>query len=131
MINFNLVSGDYEILSREELSAFEDYYLNSPLTSVEVRRKYDLSKKQYSILAQEIRDKYGLVKRPYPNSKHYYRQGNRWCIIKTSNKVRTYFGSLPADVFSKEEIEVIVEKCEEMQWNIDKCMDLLNALGVK
>ena len=130
-MNFNLVNGDYEILSKELLCDFEDDYLNSSLTAVEVRHKYNLSKKQYSILAQKIRDKYGLVKRPYPNAKHYYRQGNRWCIIKTISKVRYYFGSLPVDVFNEEEIEMIVEKCEELQWNIDECIDYLKSLGAK
>ena len=130
-MNFNLVSGEYEVLSKELLCAFEDDYLNSSLTWIEVRHKYNLSKKQYAELAQSIRDKYGLVKRPYANAKNYYLQGNRWCIIKTNNKVRTYFGSLPADVFSREEIEIIVEKCEELQWNVDDCMNFLQSLGVK
>lgn len=130
-MNFNVINGDYEILSKELLCDFEADYLNSRLTAVEVRKKYNLSKKQYAELAQKIRDRYGLVKRPYPNAKHYYRQGNRWCIIKTHNKIRTYYGSLPVDVFSKEEMDVIVEKCEELQWNVDDCIDFLQSLGAK
>lgn len=128
-MNFNVIDGTDEFLSKEKLSAFEADYLNSELKSEEVRRKYGLSKRQYSVVSQRIRDKYGLLRRPYAQSKHFYQQGNRWIIIKTNRKERVYIGSLPCDVFSKSDVECIVEKCKEMCWNIDKCVDLIQVLG--
>lgn len=128
-LNFTIREGDYEILPEQDLIAFERDYLNAELKSHEVRAKYNLSKKQYSELSQQIREKYGLLRRPYAQSRHFYQQGNRWIIIKTNCKERVYIGSLPADVFSKSDVEGIVEKCKEMAWNIDKCIDLVRVLG--
>lgn len=128
-MNFNVIDGTDVILPDELFPRFETDYLESHLTSVEVRKKYNLSKKQYSILTQKIRDKYGLLKRPYPNCKHYYRQGNRWVVKKTIEGEIIYFGSLPIDVFNADEMDCIVEKCKEMHWNIDKCKELLEVMG--
>lgn len=128
-MNFDVIDGNFEVLSKERLVEFEADYLNSELKSVEVRQKYGLSKKQYSRITQKIRDKYGLLRRPYAQAKHFYQQGNRWVIIKTNRKERVYIGSLPCDVFSKEDIVNIVEKCKEMSWNIDKCVNLIKVLG--
>jgi hypothetical protein len=128
-MNFNVVDGTDEILPREKLSAFEADYLNSELKSVEVRMKYGLSKRQYSEITREIRERYGLIRRPYAQSKHFYQWGNRWHIIKTNKRERVYIGSLPTDVFSKSDIEAIVEKCKELAWNVDECMNLLQVIG--
>ena len=128
-MNFHLVEGKYESIAIDELSDFERDYLNSELNSTEVREKYGLSRKQYSLITQRIRDKYGLLRKPYAQSKHFYQQGNRWHIIKTIKNKRIRFGSLPADVFSKEDMEIIIEKCKKMQWNVDKCMNLIESLG--
>ena len=128
-MKFKVIDGTEEWLPKNLFPAFERDYLESSMTSVEVRKKYNLSKKQYSILTQTIRDKYGLLVRPYPNSKNYYQQGNRWVIIKTINNERVYFGSLSVDVFSREEIEIVVERCREMGWNVDKCVEFLKVLG--
>lgn len=128
-LNFNIIDGTDEFLSAERFKEFEADYLNSELKSEEVRHKYDLSKRQYSLLAQQIRDKYGLIRRPYAQSKHFYQQGNRWIIIKTNKRERIYIGSLPADVFSKTDVEWIVQKCKELAWNIDECANLLAVLG--
>ena len=127
-MNFNIRDGVYEALPKEKFPDFEADYLNSELKSIEVRRKYGLSKKQYSEITQVIRDKYGLLRRPYAQSKHYYLQGKRWIIIKTNKKERVYIGSLPADVFSKEDIEIIVETCKELAWDIDRCTEYLGVL---
>ena len=128
-MNFNVVDGTDEILPVELLSSFEEDYLNSELKSVEVRLKYGLSKRQYSEITRDIREKYGLLRRPYAQSKHFYQQGNRWIIIKTNRRERVYIGSLPVDVFSKSDVEAIVERCKEMAWNIDECMNLLQVIG--
>lgn len=127
-MNFNIVDGNYEVLSKERLSAFEADYLNSELKSVEVRKKYGLSKKQYSRITQKIRDKYGLLRRPYAQSKHYYLQGNRWIIIKTKKKERAYIGSLPADIFNKDDIEIIVETCKDFAWDFERCSEYIAIL---
>lgn len=128
-MDFNIVEGCYEILPEKDLLNFELDYLNSEMKSVEVRKKYGLSKRQYSIVSQKIRDKYGLLRRPYAQSKHFYQQGNRWIIIKTNRKERVYIGSLPVDVFSKSDVEGIVEKCKELSWDIDECTNLIEILG--
>lgn len=128
-MNFNVVDGTDEFLSKEKMAAFEEDYLNSELKSNDVRLKYGLSKRQYSEIAQQIRDKYGLIRRPYAQSKHFYQQGNRWIIIKTNRRERVYIGSLPVDVFSKSDVECIVEKCKELSWNVDECVNLLEVLG--
>ena len=128
-MGFNIIEGDYEILSKERLSAFEADYLNSELKSNEVRKKYDLSKKQYSEITKEIRAKHGLIRRPYAQSKHYYQQGNRWIIIKTNKSERVYIGSLPCSIFTKTDIENIVKMCKKMFWNIDRCTELIQVLS--
>ena len=128
-MNFNIVEGDYEVLSDEELSAFEADYLNSEMTSVEVRLKHGLSKKQYSRISKEIRERHGLLRRPYAQSKHYYKQGNRWIIIKTNKMERIYLGSLPCSVYTKTDVESIVRICKKMFWNIDKCVELIQVLS--
>ena len=127
-MNFNIVEGEYEILSKDLLQSFELDYLNSELKSVEVRAKYGLSKKQYSTITQKIREKYGLLRRPYSQSKHFYQQGNRWIIIKTNRKERVVIGTLPADVFSKDDVKEIVQKCKDLLWDIDRCAELLQVL---
>lgn len=128
-MNFNVIDGTDNVLSLERLAAFEADYLNSELKSVEVRQKYGLSKRQYSEITRDIRERYGLLRRPYAQSKHFYQQGNRWIIIKTNRKERVYIGSLPVDVFSKSDVECIVEKCKELSWNVDECVNLLEVLG--
>ena len=128
-MNFNVIDGTDNVLSLEQLAAFEADYLNSELKSVEVRMKYGLSKRQYSEITRDIREKYGLLRRPYAQSKHFYQQGNRWIIIKTNRRERVYIGSLPVDVFSKSDVECIVEKCKELSWNVDECVNLLEVLG--
>ena len=128
-LKFRLVEGDYTDLPIEKVRDFERDYLNPSLTSHEVRMKYGLSKRQYSRVTQKIRDKYGLIRRPYAQSKHFYRQGNRWYIIKTIRNERILFGSLPTAVFSKDDMEIVIDKCRDMSWNIGECIDLIQSLG--
>ena len=128
-MNFNLIEGNYIDLPSEKLPDFEKDYLDPSLKSEEVRKKYDLSKKQYSRVTQAIREKYGLIRRPYAHAKHFYRQGNRWYIFKTTKNERIFYGSLPVSMFSETDMETIIKKCRKLSWNIPECMNLIQTLG--
>lgn len=128
-MNFCVIEGEREILSTDDLERLEVDYLGSSLTSLEVRQKYNLSKKNYSIVTRWIRDKYSLLLRPYPSCKYYYQQGNCWIIRKYIDGELVYIGSLRVDVFSEDDVRLVVEECKNMQWNIGECRELVQVLG--
>ena len=111
-----IIEGEYSRLPLELYEKFKNDYLTSPLTSDEVRKKYGLSEKEYSQLTKPIRDELGIKTRPYPNSKYFYRQGNRWWIVKSINGERIIFGSLPTSFFSEDDMVKVIKNLKKMGW---------------
>ena len=127
-MNFNFVEGQYSRLSEENFEEFRDDYLHSELSTQEVREQWGLSKREYAEITREIRNELGLKSRPFTRAKHFYKKGNQWHIIKTRNKERTYYGSLPCSRFSEDEMKDIVKKLESYDWKYTSCQRFLREL---
>ena len=127
-MNFNVVSGDYSILSEDKFDEFKADYLNSDLSSNEVRLKWNLSKKQYSRVTKKIREELGLLKRPYRESKHYYENKTCWSIIKHINQEKVYFGSVSKSKYSEDDVKQIVAHCKSLDWDKEKVYEYIGGL---
>lgn len=128
-MKFNIIEGNSSRLSEEEYNSFVEDYLESNLTSNEVRLKYNLSTKEYAQLTKKIREQQGISSRPYPNCRYFYKQHNRWQIIKTVNHQRLCFGSLPVSEFSEEDMEEIINTLKEMEWDFVLCEQYITELN--
>ena len=80
---------------------FKTDYLNPLITVNEICSKYNLSNSNYKHLRKRVREETGIEIKPNyyhksgffdnPN-KYIQKQGNRYVIIKTINRKKTYFG---------------------------------------
>ena len=127
-MNFNIIEGQASRLSADDFEAFKWDYLNSEMTTHEVRLKYGLSKKEYSKITNEIRKELGIRCRPHTRAKNYYKNGNRWDIVRTNNYHTRHYGSLRCEHFSEKDMKKIIKKCRKMNWEYTSCTKYINGL---
>ena len=121
-MKFRIVEGvetDYDAIYDD----FKEDYLHTSQSNKDIRRKFDLSQKDFAIMADRVKEDEGISYRPIMNAKYYYRKGNRFVISKKFNNEVTYFGIVPT-----EEIAIrIVEVCKKHNWDIPKCKEIVKS----
>lgn len=125
---FNFIEGQYSRLSKEDYEGFKDDYLHSELSTHQVREKWGLSKKEYSLITKEIRDELGIGCRPFTKAKNFYKVGNSWHILKTINHKTIIYGVLPFEEYDENDMVEIVKKCKNMDWEYTLCREYLCKL---
>jgi len=114
-MNFRVVDGGDDDFSNI-FDDFEQDYLAYNITNDELRKKYDLSKKKFARISQLVKTKHGLSKRPIP-CKNYYKHDTGYYIAKMIDGKHQYLGHAP----TKEMAIRAVDKCKELDWDIEKC----------
>lgn len=118
-MNFNIVEGDYLDLESIHDDFVEDYLLNTDLSNTEIRKKYELSNKEFWELANQVKEEFNITRRPRGNYGRYYTQvsENVFIIQKKINGRVKHLGIVPREWIA----QVIVEFCKKTQWDVDEC----------
>ena len=104
---------------------FEKEYLTSQITNDDLRRKYELSKKDFSRLTRLIKSNNGIDRRPCRTKCYYINQYGFTLARKINGEIR-YGGWIP---FSKEYLlKEAIQICEKLHWNSDKCKKAIMEL---
>ena len=116
-VNFVMKEGMYPLYD-EIMEDFEKDYMEGRIKTKELQRKYMLSQREYKEMADAIKKKHGLKRRPSLNwGSHYYKQGDGYAIRKRINDVLYHV----AWVDTEEEAKKVVELCTSLGWNIIEC----------
>ncbi len=125
VVNFNLVEGSYR-----SSSIYDDFatdYLKTNVPNKDLRVKYDLSHKEFWDLAREVREDYGLKKRPvHYIPRYYYRVKRGYIIQKRYGLEMVYLGFVQTEDMAKK----MVELCKNASWHIDECRRIIRTRGV-
>ena len=119
-MNFNLVDGDYVDFESIHDDFVQDYLFDNALSSDDLRKKYDLTIREFWRFAREVREEYGITRRPkrgLSECKYYYPVNQGFKVAKMIDGKSKYFG-----YFKSEEIaKIFVEVCKKKEWDIDVC----------
>jgi len=119
---------NFRILSNVPLDideeAFEAEYLHTTISNDDLRKKYELSKKQFSEITQRIKKKHGLPRRPNTFGKHYYFNGYGYVISIIRNGKKLYMGLVHTEKLAKKCVNI----CDELNWEVDKCRPVIEEL---
>ena len=117
-MNFNIV--EYDPYS--ELDDFAKDYNSRELYVYELREKYDWSPNVFQKMKQEAINR-GLIsseryvaKKHKPKCYYFHKDVNLFCVVKTVNHQRTYFGGY----HTEEEALKIIEELEKVDWDKSK-----------
>jgi len=114
-MNFRIVEGVQDDFSNI-YDDFERDYLDTALINDELRKKYDLSKKNFQKLSSEVKQKHGLKKRP-SRPIYYYKHNTGYYISKKIDGKRHYIGHVPTEELAIHAVEV----CKMLNWNVVTC----------
>lgn len=120
-MNFRILSNVQLEINEEE---FEAEYLYTNISNDDLRKKYELSKKQFSEITQSIKKKHDLPRRPNTFGKHYYFNGYGYVISIIKNKQKLYMGL----VHTEELAQKCTKICDELNWEVDKCRPIIEEL---
>ncbi len=120
-MNFKLVESsyiDFDSIHDE----FSRDYLESTLSNEEIRRKYDMTHREFKDCGEIVKSENGLSRRPfwrYRNGsvKYYYSMDNGFIIQKKIDGKEVYIGFVPFEWVAQK----IVEMCINVSWDIDQC----------
>jgi len=122
-MNFNIVEGKYVDFDSIHDDFCNDYLFSNELDTVELRKKYGLTVKEFKEFSKQVKMEYGFSRRPrkQSNGQYYYKRKYGWAIQKNINGNVVYFGF----VTSKDVAKKLVELCKEAGWNIPVCLDIV------
>lgn len=109
---------------------FVEDYNNLKLTVHDIMRLNHLHSKQYYKLKKQAVANGDITPKRHMNRNHakfYTKNGNNYIVKKTINKKQILVGNFP-DV---ETAELIVNKCKEVDWELDCISDLIEKHKVK
>ena len=122
-MKFNIHDGVYIDFEDIHDSFVEDYMFSSELSNKEIQCKYGMTNNEFRNFAREIREEFGVNRRPVErNGKYCYLLNGRWIIQKRIDDTNVYFGVVPSESIALK----LVELCKNLQWNIDDCMNIVH-----
>ena len=122
-MNFKVVEGDYHRLEDIHDEFCNDYLWDNELSTIEIRRKYGLSFKEFWEFASIVKQEYGLSKRPVKREgRYYYRRKYGYAIQKKVGDALMYFGFVPTEEIAKQ----VVELCINSEWDINTCSEIVS-----
>ena len=120
---FNICEGKYVDFDAIHDSFVDDYLFSSELSNREIQCKYGMTNNEFRNFAREIREEFGVNRRPVErNGKYCYLLNGRWIIQKRINGEHIYFGRVPSESIALK----LVELCKKLSWDIDKCTDIVH-----
>lgn len=120
-MNFNLVEGAYPDFDSIHDDFCEDYLWSDELSNPEIRKKYELSARDFNELTNLVKKEFGVSRRNTRKGRYYYKVNSGFVIQKTINCVTVYFGIVPSECIARK----IVELCKKMEWRVDACKDIV------
>ena len=117
MIHCNIIEGEYADLNVIHDDFCNDYLWSNDLSNPEIRRKYNLTVKEFREFSEQVKKEYGFTRRPINRvqGKYYYRHRYGWVIQKTIQNRIVYFGYVPTELVAQR----IVELCKKVEWDVD------------
>ena len=117
-MNFNIVEKEQVIVTDELYEQIKEEYISSDLKVTEIRKKHNLTHRDWKNISKQIREELNVKCRPR-NAKYYYKLAeNRWRVCKWNGTKLVHLG----DVWGDESVvQEVVKLCEEASWDIDEC----------
>ena len=116
------------------MSVYTDFvrdYNNMNLTGHDVRRIHGLNSKQYSNLRNEALNNGDIPEhrlRNYEGAKYYHKlQNGNLRVKKVFGDETIYIGDFKDETTAK----IIVESCKNVDWDVDKVSDVIEANKIK
>jgi hypothetical protein len=120
-MNFNVVEGEYVDFDKIK-DKFAYDYLYTDIPNPKLKKKYGLTKGEWKEFTDLIKKENGLNKRPRkPKGKYYYRGNNGFRVAKWIRGKNYHFGTVPTEEIA----QLLVEKCKEVNWDIEKCYKIV------
>lgn len=117
-MNFHLI--EYDPYS--QLEEFAKDYNSKEYYIYELREKYDWSAKKFQKMREEAINR-GLIssgryksKKDKPKYYYYHNDNDLFCVVKSVNHERTYFGGY----HTEEEALMIIDELEKVGWDKSK-----------
>ena len=123
-MKFRVIDGEDKTFE-DIYNDFEKEYLTSRITNDDLRRKYELSKKDFLNLTRLIKSNKGLSRRPR-RTKYYYSTHHGFTLAKKINGKVRYGGWIP--ISKKYLLQEAVQICEKLEWNSEKCKEAIKEL---
>ena len=122
-MNFIIVEGKHADLESIHDDFCNDYLWSNELSNKEIRKKYDLTVREFSEMIKKVKAEHGLVRRPRKKirGKYYFKHRNSWSIQKWKNGKMVHFGTVP----TTEIAETVVDLCIEADWDIPVCKEIV------
>ena len=116
-VNFIMREGMYPLYD-EIMDDFEKDFMEGRIHTKDLQRKYMLSQREYKEMADVVKQKHDLKRRPSLNwGRHYYPQSGGWAVRKRIDDILYHV----AWVDSEEKAKEVVEICTELGWDINEC----------
>jgi len=120
-MNFNLIEGAYANFDSIHDDFCQDYLWSDELSNPEIRKKYELSARDFNELTNLVKKEFGVSRRNTRKGRYYYKVNSGFVIQKTINCVTVYFGIVPSECIARK----LVELCKKMEWRVDVCRDIV------
>ncbi|MBR3139865.1 MAG: hypothetical protein IKF11_03235 [Methanobrevibacter sp.] len=120
-MNFNLIEGAYANFDSIHDDFCQDYLWSDELSNPEIRKKYELSARDFNELTNLVKKEFGVSRRNTRKGRYYYKVNSGFVIQKTINCVTVYFGIVPSECIARK----LVELCKKVGWNVDVCKDIV------
>ena len=117
-MNFNII--EYDPYS--QLEEFAKDYNSREYYIYELREKYDWSENRFNKMRKEAIQRGLISAGTYKSKKHkpkyyyYHTDADLYCVVRTVNHQRTYFGGYHAE----EEALMIINELEKVGWDKSK-----------
>ena len=122
-MEFSIVEGqyvDFEKIKEE----FTYDYLHTSIPNPEIKKKYGLTKGEWKEYTDLVKKEHNLTRRPRKTKGKYYYKGTKgFRVAKWIDGKNYQFGTVPTEEIA----QLLVEKCKEVEWNIDKCYQIVNS----
>lgn len=123
-MNFKIVDG-CEKTFEDIYDDFEQEYLHTTILNDDLRKKYELSKKDFTRLTRLVKENNRIEKRP-TSKKGFYKSNHGFNLSKKINGKIHYGGWIPES--QKGLLQEAVEICENLKWDSEKCKKAIKEL---
>lgn len=118
-MNFNLIENPDPY---ENINEFADDYNSHKYFIYELCDKYDWNKNTYRKVRREaierglIKDERYVCNKTIPKNYYYHKDSGLYCVVKTVNQERIYFGGYKTE----KEAQLVVEELKKCNWDKSK-----------
>ena len=125
-MNFNLIENHTVDFNEIHDSFCDDYLWSNELSNVEIRKKYDLTVREFKELSGIVKKEFGFKRRPNyrkGKGKYYYRHEYGYSIQKQVKDKFVYLGFVSTEAAAIE----VVELCKKVGWDIGESKHIIKT----